>query len=95
MHNPWPRIAIDTWFLSLEVCNVMALRTVTLALGGPRAKAESRRMVEEKVQALATLQGQLVTGGLGATAPDITRKSLRHYGKVVRRNRRRLTKSPK
>ena len=95
MNYPWFRIAIDTWFLSLEVCNVMALRTVALALGGPRAKAESRRMIDEKVQALVALQWKFATGGLGTTAPEITRKSLQHYRKAVRRNHHRLTKYPK
>jgi len=90
--HTWLRITIDAWFLGLEVCNVMALRTMKLALGGPRAQAESRRMMDEKIRALAALQWLLLTGGLGTTAPEITRKSLRHYLRAVYRNRHRLTR---
>jgi len=94
MIDPWLRVAIDAWFLGLEASNVVALRMVRLALGGPQAKAESSRMVEEKLTALAALQWQLLTGGLGSTSLDVTRSSLRHYRKAVRRNRRRLARYP-
>jgi hypothetical protein len=93
--HPWTRIAIDSWFLGLEATNVIALRTMKLAVGGPHAEAESRRMVEEKLKALVTLQWLFLTGGLGLTAPDIARRSLLHYRKAVRRNRHRLTRFPK
>lgn len=95
MIHPWIKIATDTWFLSLEASNVIALRTVKLALGGPHAETESRRMVEEKLKALARLQWLFLTGGLGLTAPEITRKSVQHYRRAVRRNRHRLTRYPK
>jgi hypothetical protein len=94
VNHTWLRITIDAWFLGLEVCNVMALRTVKLALGGPHAKAESRRMLDEKIASLVALQWLLLTGGLGTTAPEITRKSLRHYRRAVQRNRYRLTRPP-
>lgn len=89
---PWIRLATDAWFLWLEATNVMALRLAKLTLGGRRAEAESRKMLDEKVAALLALQWQLMTGGLGLTALEISRGSLRHYRKAVRRNRRRLAR---
>jgi len=88
----WLRVAIDAWFLGLEASNVVALRMVKVALGGPRAKAESSRMVEEKLAALAALQWQMMTGALGLTTLEIARGSLRHFRKTVRRNRSRLAR---
>ena len=95
MTYPWLRISIDAWFLGIEICNVVALRTLKLALGGPRTEAETRRMVEEKLEAFATLQYLFLTGGLGATPATIAHRSLSHYRKAVKQNRRRLTKRPK
>jgi hypothetical protein len=92
MPYAWLRVAIDTWFLGLECSNVVALRMIKLAVGGPRAKAESHRMVEEKLAALVALQWQLLTGGLGLTGWEIARGSLRHYRKTVQGNRRRLAR---
>jgi len=92
MTHPWFRMAIDAWFLSLESSNVIALRLLRLALGGARAKTESRKMVDEKLAALLQLQWKLLTGSLGLTAVEITRGSLQHYRTAVRRNRTRLAK---
>jgi hypothetical protein len=92
MAYSWLRLAVDAWFLGLEASNVVALRLARLALGGPRAEAESRRMVDEKLKALIALQWQLLTGGLGLTALQVTRRSLQHYRKAVRRNRTRLAR---
>jgi hypothetical protein len=95
MFYPWIRLATDAWFLSLEATNVVALRLARLALGGRQAEAESRKMLDEKFAALLALQWQLMTGGLGSTALEISRGSLRHYRKAVRRNRRRLARQSK
>jgi hypothetical protein len=94
VRDPWSHVAVDAWFLSLEACNVIALRTLQLALGGPTVNTEIHRMVEEKAEAFITLQWLLWTGGLGTTAAAITGKSLKHYQRTVRRNLRRLSKSP-
>jgi hypothetical protein len=92
---PWIRVAIDAWFLGLEASNVVALRLIKLTLGGPRAEAESRKMLDEKLAALLALQWKLMIGGLGLTAVEITRGSVRHYRKAARRNRRRLARHSK
>lgn len=92
MNYPWMRLCIDAWFFSVEASNVVALRSMTFALGGPHAKAESLRMIDEKIRAFAALQGLLVSGAFGFTAPQIAHKSLRHYRKSVRQNFRRLSR---
>jgi len=92
MAYSWLRLAFDTWFLGLEASNVVALRLAKLALGGPRAKAERHKMVDEKLKALLALQWRLLTGSFGLTALEITRGSLQHYRKAVRRNHARLAR---
>jgi hypothetical protein len=63
-----------------------------IASGGAAADAEARRMVGEKVDAAVALQTLALTGALGFTAPHIAGKTLAHYRRRVRANRRRLTK---
>ena len=90
--NPWLRLGWDAWALSLEASTVMGLRTMKIAAGGPAADAEAKRMVSEKVEAAAALQTLAVTGALGFTAPQVAGKTLAHYRRKVRANRRRLSK---
>ena len=47
-------------------------------------------MVAEKVQASLELQAATITGRLGATPVAGTKKAIRHYGRKVSANRRRL-----
>ena len=90
--NPWLRLGWDAWSLGLEAGAVMGLRTMKIAAGGPAADAEARRMVSEKVDAAAALQTLAMTGALGFTAPQVAGKTLAHYRRKVRANRRRLGK---
>jgi len=90
--NPWLRLGLDAWSLGLEAGAVMGLRTVKIARGGPAADAEARRMISEKVDAAVALQTLALTGALGATAPRMAGKTLAHYRRKVRANRRRLSK---
>lgn len=90
--NPWLRLGWDAWALGLEASTVMGMRTLKIAQGGPAADAEARRMVSEKVDAALALQTLAMAGALGATAPRIARKTLAHYRRKVRANRRRLAK---
>ncbi len=78
--------------LSGEAASVMGLRAMKIAAGGPAAKKEASRMVAEKVRAAQTLQALALTGALGLTAPKVASKTLAHYRRKVRANRRRLTK---
>ena len=90
--NPWIRTGFDAWHLVIESATVIALRTLKIAAGGPAAEAESRRMVSEKVEAGMALQTLALTGGLGQTADSAATKTLAHYRRKVRANKRRLTK---
>jgi len=90
--NPWLRIGMDAWSLGLEASSVIGLRTLKIAAGGPAAEAEAQRMVSEKVDAAMALQIKAMTGGLGFTPPGAAAKTLAHYRRKVRANRRRLSK---
>jgi hypothetical protein len=90
--NPWLRIGFDAWRLGLEASFIVGLRTLKIAAGGAPAKAEARRMVSEKIEAGFALQAKALTGGLGLTAPATAAKTLAHYRRKVRANRRRLAK---
>ncbi len=90
MERSWPRLCPSLWFLTFEASHVILLRTFAIAAGGVPARTEIDRMVEEKVKALYALQSMLVTGALGFTAPITAARSVAHYRKAVRANRRRL-----
>jgi len=90
--NPWLDVGFAIWFLAFEASTVIALRTARIASGGPAAVAETQRMVSEKVKAGAALQALAMTGALGVSAPTATAKTLSHYRRKVRANRRRLSK---
>jgi hypothetical protein len=91
--NPWMSLTLDAAQLGLEAQNVIALRLIHLAVGGPSAQAEAKRMVIEK--ATTFLEAQLATAaslmsGRGHSAP---RQALGLYRRRVRANRRRLSPS--
>lgn len=90
--NPWLGIGFDAWTLGLEAATVMGLRTMKIAAGGPGAQAEAERMVEEKVAAGLALQSLALTGGLGGSPASAAARTLTHYRRKVRANRRRLSK---
>jgi hypothetical protein len=85
-------VGLDAWALSLEAASVIGLRSLKIARGGPAADAETRRMIAEKVDAAVALQVKAMTGGLGARPVGAAAKTLAHYRKTVRANRRRLSK---
>jgi len=90
--NPWLKIGLDVWSLGMESSSVIGLRTMKIAAGGAAADAESRLMVDEKIKAGLEWQTMMLTGGLGLTAPRAAAKTLAHYRRKVRANRRRLSK---
>ena len=90
--HPWTRLAVGAWSLGFEASAVIGLRTMKLASGGPNASCEARRMVEEKLQAGLVLQQRALAGGLGFSAVGAAAKTLAHYRRKVRANRRRLSK---
>lgn len=90
--NPWLGVGLSAWSLGLEASAVIALRTLKIAAGGPAADAEARSMVREKIDAGLTLQAMALGGGLGVTAHGAAARTLAHYRRRVRANRRRLLK---
>lgn len=90
MKGSWSRLCQDLWSLTFEASHVIALRTFAIAAGGAHAKVEIDRMIEEKMKALWALQSLFVTGALGFHTPTIATKSVAHYRRAVRANRRRL-----
>ncbi len=90
--GPWMGIGLDAWRLTLEAQTVIGLRTLKIASGGDLSGAESVRMVSEKVASTATLQGLALTGRLGASPASAAARTLAHYRRKVRANRRRLLK---
>jgi hypothetical protein len=90
--NPWMRAGFNAWSLGVESFSVIALRTMKLAAGGVAAEAEAYRMVSEKIESGLALQALALTGGLGFTAESAAARTLAHYRRKVRANRRRLAK---
>jgi hypothetical protein len=90
--NRWLRVGFDFWSLGLDASSVIALRTLKIAAGGVVAGAEARRMVSEKIEAGTALHILAATGGLGLTAHSAASRTLAHYRRKVRANRRRLAK---
>lgn len=81
MFKPW----WDLGLLAAESQQVMWLRYLRLAGGGPRASAEAHRMVSEKFAVAAQ-------AGLGVMLGDTSGRVVARYRKTVRANRRRLSK---
>jgi alkylation response protein AidB-like acyl-CoA dehydrogenase len=88
--NPWLRASLAAWSLGVEASTVIVLRTMKIAAGGPAAEAEVQQMISEKIEAGLDLQTMAMTGGLGFTPESATNKTLAHYRRKVRANRRRL-----
>ncbi len=90
--NPWMRAGFAAWSLGIESSTVIMLRTLKIASGGPAAEREVYHMINEKIEAGLDLQTKAMTGALGFTPESAANKTLSHYRRKVRANRRRLTK---
>ena len=71
--------------LAAEAQEVMWLRCMRLAAGGPTASAEAQRMVTEKFAAAASAAAGILMG-------DLADKVVKHYRRKVRANKRRLSR---
>jgi hypothetical protein len=78
--------------LGAEAAAVIAMRSARIATGGAAADAEVRRMVAEKLDAAQALQSMAWTGALGFAAPVVAARTVKHYRRKVRANRRRLSR---
>jgi hypothetical protein len=90
--NAWFLTSFKAWSLGLEASSVIALRTLKMTTGGAAAYKEACRMISEKFEAGLALQALASTSGLGFTPYSAAAKTLAHYGRRVRANRRRLSK---
>lgn len=89
----WIGLGFDAWRLSMDAGAVIGLRTLKIAAGGAVGQAEAQLMVAEKVKAGLALNTLAITGGLGSTPVAALSKTLAHYHRKVKANRRRLTKA--
>ncbi|WP_448503021.1 hypothetical protein [Sphingomonas sp.] len=89
----WNRAGYDAMMLGYEAWTVIALRTMRAATGHADTERETRRMVDEKWDAAFSLPFALWSNMLDMTPLAMTNRTLSHYGKTVRANRRRLTRS--
>lgn len=89
MRNPWWRVSVQAWLLSVEASSVIALRMQSAA-GGTTAQDEASRMVREKIEAGLDLQAKAMSLGLGSTPAGAASGVLSHYRRKVKANRRRL-----
>jgi hypothetical protein len=78
---PWMNMAM----LGVECQQVIWLRLMKLAVGGPHAETESNLMISEKMAAAADARKMLM---FGASTDSV----VKGYRKVVRANIRRLSK---
>lgn len=90
--NPWLHLGLTAWRLGFEASAVIGLRALKIMAGGAASEAEARRMLTEKIKSGIALQTMAMTGGLGFSAPHAARKTISHYRRKVRANRRRLAK---
>ena len=89
-YDAWTSAGMDAWRLGFEASTVIGMRMAKLAMGGPAADEEARRMLSEKMDSAFELQSAWMTGQLGASPVAGTRKVIRHYRRKVNANRRRL-----
>ncbi len=86
---------MNAWFeaarFGADSNNVIAMRMMKLASGGPQASKEATRMISEKVAAFNEAQGALLTALVtGSSFDDAAAKAYAPYRRAVRANRRRL-----
>ena len=80
----WFKLAAESVQLGFEAQQVIGLRLVKIAGGGPAAQTEAARMITEKVTAAAEALQIWSTGGS-------SRWIVRRYRARVEANKRRLT----
>jgi hypothetical protein len=92
--NAWCALSLQTARLGWEAQNVIALRLMRMAAQSPGSRTEARRMVTEKVAALAEAQATAATAVIkGGKNHRVAKKVLGVYKKRVQANRRRLTRA--
>jgi hypothetical protein len=97
MSNPmqawtdWYSLSLQTVRLGWEAQSVIALRLIRMATQSAGSQTEARRMVTEKVAALAEAQAAPAGAAIkGGKDHHVAKKALGVYKKRVHANRRRL-----
>ena len=84
MFAAWIKLSVDAARLYQETQQVIGLRLIKLARGGPASGVEAHRMVTEKGFAFAEAAASLAVG-------MSAEKVIRRYRSHVRSNKRRLS----
>lgn len=87
----WYAIGLQAWGLWAEAGMVIWLRSMRIAAGGAAAEREAALMVTEKMAAGMDLAFKMATAA-APTPEGAARRTMRHYGKLVSANRRRLSR---
>lgn len=90
---PWFELGMDTYALAVEAQAVVALRMMKFAAGGPAAAIEAQQMISEKLIAAAEVQTKAASAILSGTSHLTPARTLAHYRRKVRANRRRLSRA--
>jgi hypothetical protein len=79
--------------LGFDAQNVVALRMLRFATGDARAQTEARRVVAEKIEAAAEVQGAAISAIMtGRKDAVVAGKVLSVLNKRIRANKRRLSR---
>jgi hypothetical protein len=90
---PWVALTFKTMQLAFDAQNVVALRMLRFATGDARAQNEARRVVAEKIEAAAEVQGAAISAIMtGRKDAVVAAKVLRVLNKRGRANKRRLSR---
>lgn len=81
----------DAALLAMEAQQVIGLRLMKLAFGGPEVGAEVQQMIEEKMSATATAATMMTAAAMQGRPDRGAQDVVRMLRKTVRANRRRLT----
>ena len=91
--NAWCALSLQAARLGWDAQGVIALRMMRLATPSAGSQTEARRMVTEKIAALAEAQTAVASAVMkGGKSHRVAKKVLGVYKKRVRANKRRLTK---
>jgi hypothetical protein len=80
-------------WLAMEAQQVIALRLMKLAMGGPAAKQEAHRMMAEKLDAATEAAGIMAAAAMRGAQDGGTNAVVQMLRRRVRANRKRLGSS--
>jgi hypothetical protein len=90
--NAWFEVLFQVTQLGLEAQNVIALRLMRLAGGGPAGIAEAQLIIGDKMAAVTEAQLAAAATMLAGDSHKVAAKVLRVFNKRVRANRTRLSR---